>query len=69
MAKRLDDRNRLQLNINAADGDVLDLVQQKEQVEEQLQTQATVWNDERQDQFMLEAVTPNTDWMQPGRMV
>jgi hypothetical protein len=66
LAKRLDERNRLQRTINANDGDVGALTTKKEQVEEQLLTQASAWSAEGQDEFLLEAVTPDMTWMQPG---
>ncbi|MED4602079.1 DUF2789 family protein [Paenibacillus validus] len=66
MAKRLEERNRLQHTIEQSGGDVDALVTQKELVEEQLMSQANIWTETGQDAFMLDAVTPNTDWMQPG---
>lgn len=66
MAKRLEERNRLQLKIDQTNGDVNALLTQKEQVEEQLLSQASIWTHDKQDAFMLDAVTPDTDGMQPG---
>ncbi|MEK8131003.1 hypothetical protein WMW72_24155 [Paenibacillus filicis] len=66
LAKRLDERNRLQRTIDASSGDVGALTTQKEQVEEQLQTQASAWSADGQDEFLLEAVAPDTTWMQPA---
>ncbi|SDE21630.1 hypothetical protein SAMN02799630_03052 [Paenibacillus sp. UNCCL117] len=64
MAKRLDERNRLQRTIHASTGDVNALTTQKEQVEEQLLTQASAWSEDRQDEFLLEAVAPDMTGMQ-----
>ncbi|UUZ83201.1 hypothetical protein LJK88_04535 [Paenibacillus sp. P26] len=56
LAKRLERRNQLQQTIERTDGDVRDLLMQKEQVEEQLQTQANAWTEEGQDEFLLASV-------------
>ncbi|WP_159885859.1 hypothetical protein [Paenibacillus puerhi] len=64
MAKRLDERNRLQRTINANSGDIGALTTQMEEVEEQLQTQASVWNEGKQDEFLLDTVAPDTTGLQ-----
>lgn len=61
LAKRLAERNRLQDNIERSEGNIEALVTQKEQVEEQLLTQANMWKEEGQDEFMLAALAPEPD--------
>lgn len=64
LAKRLEQRKRLQQTIDVTDGDVRALITQKEQVEEQLHTQAAVWSEEGQDEFLLASLTPDNEWLQ-----
>lgn len=65
LAKRLEERNRLQHSINnRAEGDIADLLTQKRQVQDQLMTQASIWSEEGQDEFMLAALNPDMEWMQ-----
>ncbi|WP_254777599.1 hypothetical protein [Paenibacillus naphthalenovorans] len=65
MAKRLEERNRLQQTINnRTEGDVADLTTLKEQVEAQLISQASVWSEEGEDEFRLTVLSPETEWMQ-----
>lgn len=65
MAKRLEERNRLQQTINhRVQGDVAELMSQKEQVEAQLMSQASIWSEDGQDEFRLTALNPDTEWMQ-----
>lgn len=65
MAKRLEERNRLQQSINnRTEGDVADLTTLKEQVEAQLISQASVWSEEGEDEFRLTVLSPETEWMQ-----
>ncbi|WP_461479618.1 hypothetical protein [Paenibacillus sp. PvR148] len=65
MAKRLEERNRLQHTINnRTEGDVTELMTQKEQVQAQLTTQANIWSEDGQDEFMLAALNPDAEWMQ-----
>lgn len=65
MAKRLEERNRLQHTINnRTQGDITELMTQKEQVQAQLMTQASVWSEDGEDEFRLTALIPDTEWMQ-----
>jgi hypothetical protein len=58
MAKRMEQRKQLKLTIEQSEGDNEQLVTQKEQVEEQLMTQANRWAEEGHDEFMLNAMVP-----------
>lgn len=65
MAKRLEQRKKLHQSINQTGGEAQHaLVTQKEQVEEQLQTQATIWTEDKQDEFLLAGVTADNEWTQ-----
>lgn len=69
MAKRLEQRNQLQHTISQTEGDVEALLSQKEQVEEQLQSQANVWTEEGQDAFTLSALIPEVNGTQSTYML
>ncbi|TVY09747.1 hypothetical protein [Paenibacillus cremeus] len=64
LAKRLEQRNRLQNTINRTEGDIAELLTQKEQMDEQLLTQANVWSEAGQDEFLLTAITPESEFAQ-----
>jgi hypothetical protein len=64
LAKRLEQRNQLKSTIGQSEGNVEDLMTQKEQVEEQLYSQASLWTEEGQDAFLLSAMTPEVDGTQ-----
>ncbi|CAG7647909.1 hypothetical protein PAESOLCIP111_05489 [Paenibacillus solanacearum] len=64
LAKRLEQRNRLQNTINRSEGDVSALLTEKEQMESQLKTQAITWQEDGQDEFVLSALSPDTEAMQ-----
>ncbi|CAG7646806.1 hypothetical protein ACFQI7_24190 [Paenibacillus allorhizosphaerae] len=64
LAKRLEQRNRLQHTINRSEGDVSALMTEKEQMDTQLKTQASTWKEEGQDEFVLAALSPDTEAMQ-----
>lgn len=64
MAKRLEQRKQLQQTIQEHTGDVKSLLYQKEQVDEQLMSQANVWTEAGQDEFTLAALQPENEWMQ-----
>jgi len=64
LAKRLEQRNRLQTTINRSEGDVSALLTEKEQMESQLKTQAIAWQEDGQDEFVLSALSPDTEAMQ-----
>jgi hypothetical protein len=58
MAKRMEQRKQLSNTIKQSSGNNEQLVTQKEQVEEQLMTQATRWTEEGNDEFMLNTMVP-----------
>ncbi|AFH59741.1 hypothetical protein ACVNS2_03480 [Paenibacillus caseinilyticus] len=63
MAKRLAERSRLKSTIERSEGSVADeLRTQKDQVEEQLMSQASIWTEEGQDEFMLTELPPEGEW-------
>ncbi|MCZ8523952.1 MULTISPECIES: hypothetical protein [Paenibacillus] len=63
MAKRLAERKRLKQTIERSEGTVAEELQtQKDQVDEQLMTQASVWTEEGQDEFMLTELPPESEW-------
>jgi hypothetical protein len=64
MAKRMEQRRQLQQTIEQSGGGLEHLVTEKEQVEEQLITQANRWKEDGNDEFMLGALTPEVDGTQ-----
>jgi hypothetical protein len=64
MAKRMEQRRRLQQTIEQSSGGLEHLLTQKEQVEEQLITQANRWKEDGFDEFMLGTLTPEVDGTQ-----
>lgn len=64
LAKRLEQRNRLQHTIDRSEGDVSALLTEREQMDAQLKTQANAWKEEGQDEFFLAALTPDTEVLQ-----
>ncbi|MBE1445605.1 hypothetical protein [Paenibacillus sp. OAS669] len=62
MAKRMEQRQQLKRNLLLSEGDREELLSQKDQVEAQLISQANVWNGEGSDEFLLQAMTPESGW-------
>lgn len=64
LAKRLEQRKQLTQTILTTESEshVERLVSQKEQVEEQLFTQANRWSTEGNDEFVLAGLVPEAEW-------
>lgn len=64
LAKRLEQRKQLTQTILTSEGEsnMEQLVSQKEQVEEQLLTQANRWSTEGNDEFLLAGLAPDSEW-------
>ncbi|WP_028551423.1 hypothetical protein [Paenibacillus sp. UNC451MF] len=62
MAKRMEQRQQLKRNILLSEGNREQLLSQKDQVEEQLMSQANRWSEDGNDEFLLQAMTPEAGW-------
>jgi len=65
MAKRMEQRQQLNRTIRQSQGDTEQLIFQKEQVEEQLMSQAHLWKEAGNDEFQLAAWVPEAIVTEP----
>ncbi|ULL18981.1 hypothetical protein DVH26_33840 [Paenibacillus sp. H1-7] len=67
MAKRMEQRQHLHRTIKQSEGNTEQLIVQKEQVEEQLMSQAHLWKESGNDEFQLNAWVPEALWTESNQ--